>query len=319
MKRPNSPLVDRMRHWTGYGIDFSRVKTPYGGAHQPFWLKLPAWLARRGRGGHGPRISSRMLRDIESGQYALFLFARLHDDVVDGAAMSRAAVYAGDDLLIEAERQFARHVGEDAWFWRRFRTCVTESLRAVAEIDERQRRPGALDRAALHLYARLCRILLVGAAAACVTSDRRRGFRRVVLLADELAIARQILDDLLDVDEDLAAGRFNFAANALGIEHPPGSAAADGRLRRAVLIEDAVGSILSEIDGHLDQAAGIAASMKLPEAVAHVDLLRAHSRALATALQRTRVEHLFAEVLSFPRQRDGAPPPPSEAAGDLEL
>jgi len=305
--RLNAPLTRRLREWRRRGIRLPASTSPGAAGARRFWLKLPSWLAGRGRSSRR-RLTASMLRDIQSGQYALFLFARLHDDVVDDAATVRATVYAGDDLLMEAERQFARHLGEDPWFWRHFRACVSASVQAVAELDQRQRRPGKMNAAALPLYGRLGRLLLVGGAAACAVCDRRRDFTRIVSFGDELAIAGQILDDLLDVDEDLQRGRFNFAATRLGIDDLRGSAASDGRLGRSVLIDDAIGVVLGEADRHLRRAAHIAGSLKLDEAVAHVERLRADSRAFWTAVRQTRVEQFFAELLA-PARHVGAGSP----------
>jgi len=295
---PSARIADRLRYWSGRGLDLSHAKRSYAVVCQRFYLQVPGWLARRADGVSRQGLTARALRDIESAQYALFLVAHLHDDVADHAAADRRAVYAADDLLMEAEQQFARRLGEDRWFWRHFRACVTDAVRAAAQLSERQRRPGAMDRAALPLYGRMSRMLVIGAAAVCAISNRRRDFTRVVPLVHELAIAAQIMDDLFDLDEDLADGRFNFAANCLGIDDRHGAAAADGRLGRAVLLEDAIGRILGEVERHLTRAAQIARSMTLQEAIVHVERLRAQSRALSTAVQRARLEHLFTESAS---------------------
>jgi hypothetical protein len=314
--RLHARLVERLNRWSGKGIDFPDLTLTGGGSLDPYWLVLPSWLVRRARCAGSRPIGERSLRGIVSGQQAIFLFARLHDDVVDGATAQRLAVYAGDDFLIEAERLFARYVGADRWFWRQFRACVRDSLQAVMEIDERQRRPGAMDREALNLYASASRLLAVGAAAVCARIGRQRNFSRVLPLADELAIAAQILDDLLDIDEDLACGRFNFAANALGIDDLEQSATRNGRLRRAVLIDNAVGAIIGEMERHLRRAGEIAGAMKLRGALVHIDALRAHAQSLSKALHHARVDHLLGPILAGGGHVDGERPlaPPGDTA-----
>src|ERR1039458_1555422 len=112
----NKRLAARLPPWVRRHVSQLTTSPPY-------WVALPQWLRNSPRFTRRRRVDPRFSSDVMLGQQCLYLFARLHDDVVDGHDGSLSLVYVGDDLLIESQHYFAKHVDNSA-FWRLFRDCV---------------------------------------------------------------------------------------------------------------------------------------------------------------------------------------------------
>jgi len=201
------------------------------------WLRLPSWLLAKFR-KRPAREDLRFLVDVLFAQYALFLYIRIHDDLLDRHVESPWLVYVADRYLVESETAFARHLG-DRRFWTLFRACVAETLDGIAETHALQRRRRPDVTAMLESYARVAAIFKLGAAAVLIRHRRISLYPRVAAFKDELAIASQVIDDLDDVDEDLADGRRNSVAAMLDRSRSGGVVTAvdelERRLRSAAL------------------------------------------------------------------------------------
>ncbi len=257
---------------------------------------MPAWLIDRER-RRGTRVSPALLRDVWWGQYCLFLCIRIHDDLLDRQVGSPPFIFVADSLLIEAERAFARHARSRA-FWNFFRGCVDQSCRAIVTADLLQRSgarvtPGG----AARVNAEVSAILKVGSAAVCAACGRMRDLDRLSRFADELAAASQWIDDLLDIDEDLRAGKLNFAASRLRLARRPGDRIARRRLARTLLVDGGIEVIADDVDAHLQRAQAIAESLRIAPAIAYVRRYRTGLGRFRDALHRVRVESLFAPLL----------------------
>jgi hypothetical protein len=287
-----SPVVEDVVAYLG---DWPRHAVGRRDGAERFWSLLPRWLlADRRFVADGRRRE--FLNDILWGQYCLFLFVRIHDDLFDGQARSMSLLFVADRLLVESETAFARHVPEAA-FWRLFRDSLTKTTQAILEVDHLQRQPGAMHARLLGLHAKVSAIFKVGAAAICVRSNRMREFRSVSRCADDIAIAEQILDDLLDVEEDLARGRYSFAFNDLLGED---AARVDGRaerLARRVLLSDGVGALMERARIHLVRAEAAIAPVRLPPVVAYVDTFRRHIDELRQQFHEVRAARVLKDLL----------------------
>ena len=261
-----------------------------------FWTELPRWLTADRRFASAKHIDRRWLNDILWAQYCLFLFVRIHDDLFDGQARTPSLIFVADALLLESERTLAKHF-PDGPFWPLFRKCLETTIRGIMEVDARQQRPGALNERSLALYADVSAIFKIGGAAVCVRSGRMREFRRLSVFADDIAIAGQILDDVLDVQEDLARGRYNFAANQLLAGDDVSSDDIAGRLAQSVLFDDGVGRLLDVAGKHLDRADAAIAPLRLASAAAYVGTFRRSLDAFRRRIHNARVEHVFRSVM----------------------
>src|SRR5207244_2505089 len=69
-----------------------------------YWTSLPVWLLKHPRFAAPRRGGHAFLEDILWGQYCLFLFVRIHDDLFDRQAQSPALLFMADGLLVESRR-----------------------------------------------------------------------------------------------------------------------------------------------------------------------------------------------------------------------
>ncbi len=265
----------------------ARRRRPSRGGGERSWTLVPRWVWAAWA-LDGDRA---VLDDILWAQYCLFLFVRIHDDLLDGQATDPALLLLADDLLVESELVFTARVPAA-----RFRILLHEylrtTLRAIVEVDVRERSAGRMTVANADLYAQVGAIFKAGTAAACLACGRGAMLRSLGRFLDHLAIASQIFDDLFDVQEDLDRGRFNVAANALGVARA-GRRTAPARLARAVLVDDAVGRLLETADDHLDRAGAAIAPASLPRAARSVRDLRRELTRLQHALYHARVKAIF--------------------------
>lgn len=265
-----------------------RVRRRAGGR---YWILLPQWLfaARR----PAPDAAERaFLRDVLWAQYCLFLFVRIHDDLVDGQADDRRLIFVADELLLESQRVFARHFRDEA-FASTVRDLVATTVSAVLEVDAVQAMPRGFTPDCLDLYARVSSIFKAGSAAVLAKLGGRRQLAAAAAFCDHLAIAMQVIDDLLDIDQDLARGRLNFAGHIV-LNGAPRSDVA--RLAESVLVGDSVGRVLDVARDHVDRAGEAIAPTGIAAAARYVSGFRAELRRYGDQLHRARVEHLLRGV-----------------------
>jgi hypothetical protein len=256
------------------------------------WLLLPEWLSTR-LALASSSAERRFLADVQWAQYALFLFVRIHDDLVDRQARSSWLIYAADRYLVESETAFARHVSTA--FWPLFRTLVRQTLDGIAEADALQRGVRTPRAALLDAYTRVSSIFKAASAAVLMRHGRLRLLPRAARFQDHLAVASQILDDLVDLDDDLADGRRNYVASALAGSARPGPRGRRGlaaTMARRILADDALAPILDEVDRRLQAAARAIAPLHLARANRHVAGLRGRVEALRQAAHTRRVREL---------------------------
>lgn len=176
------------------------------------WLLIAGWLADRFglTSTAGGRALFTELRWIQFCVYGLF---RVQDDLVDGDVDDAMLVIEANRLLTEATRRASCHFGANSSFWTTFTDSIDATSRAVALIDEVQSAPEREPHVELELYRDLSACLEIAAGGVALASERERVWNEAISPAlGRLAVAGQILDDLLDLEDDLTAGRINYAA-----------------------------------------------------------------------------------------------------------
>src|SRR5437016_3752201 len=155
----------------GYFASRSRVSRRTSTADRlPYWILLPCWTFDAW--ARGALRDRRTLNAILYAQYCLFLFVRIHDDLLDGQAHEPALIFAADAVLLESQRTFAQQI-DTSEFRDAFRESLARTIRAIGDADHCQRRPGAMRRSTLPLYASVSAIFTVGATAVSLLSGRR--------------------------------------------------------------------------------------------------------------------------------------------------
>ena len=258
----------------------------------PLWAVAPAWYLEERR----KRVC---LEDILFAQTCLFLAIRIHDDLVDGQVDGAGGwlIPGGDDLLIEAQIQFARHV-DDSEFWSMFRQALRSTMHGKAEVDRFQTERAGMPASARRLYAQVAQVLSLGVAAAMAKTRRLSEYAAFQNFFGDLAVASQLLDDLEDIEEDAVRGRLNTAATIIIGSRRMASRCRQARVRRRVLnrkfiVEGRAMAVIDLARKHAERASRTARSIGLLQGAEHADRLADHCTALGEAANRLAVDVIF--------------------------
>lgn len=192
----------------------------------PDWLTLPvdlheAWAHKRTL----KRVAE--LGDVLWAQYALFLYIRLQDDLLDRQQDDLRLLFVADRFLLESLACI-----EQPELWSFYRARLRETVDGILEVRRLEARPGLFTIDHLGLHAQVSGILKVAAASVAVLCGHPGEIGWISALMDRLAVFSQICDDVSDLVQDLEAGRFTWVANVLlhaeGEEH----IGVDERMRR---------------------------------------------------------------------------------------
>jgi len=253
----------------------------------PVWLLAPAWYDGRSR---------RVLDDTLFAQYCLFLTIRIHDDLLDSQANESWLILAADDLIIEAQGLFARHI-EGRPFWSLFRNAMRRTLTGIAEVDRLQCQPRGMPASARQLYGDVASVLSIGVGATLARTNRLGEFSMFERFAADLAIAGQLLDDLADVEEDAKRGRLNAAATLLiGSDRMARRCRQEAvrrkTLARRILLDGRAMAVLDLARAHALRASRTAARMQLAEGVDHANGVADSCAFLADRAHRAQFDQL---------------------------
>lgn len=274
-------------------------RTPDGRA--PLWLRLPTWLNEAWQEEPTDDVRDRGLPDLLWGQYALFLYIRLQDDLLDQHRDDLRLLFVADRFLLESLESFQRFPELDGEFLVFYRRCLRETVDGILAVRSLESEAGRFTAEHLDLHAQVSAIFKVGAVAVCRLHGRVREVPWVSQLLDRLAVFGQIGDDLQDLAPDLEVGRFTWAANVLmgakgGEVIPP-----DERIRRlsgGLMRTERGEQLLAELRRLARLAAeGVPASAPRP---VH-DLARAlHSQVgvLEQGMHEAKVRWVFGEAVA---------------------
>jgi hypothetical protein len=293
---PRARLAAFVRSWPRtLGVNVPRHVRPAKSVRRadrrvasPPWVLLPICLHESAIG-----TSKAFLSDVLWGQFCLFEFVRMQDDVLDGQAASPRLLFVADEFLLESERVFRRHLSQDR-FWRFYRKSLLATTRGVLDAHRLQTR-GGVPRHSWHVYAEVASIFKVGAAAICMSHGLDRAFLRTSRFMDHIAIADQLIDDLDDIDEDLRHGRINAAARwilgpSVRVEQ------ARSRIGELAFRTDRVNTLLGHVRTHVDCARRVLAPLKFSAAARYLHVFGRHVDAIERRVHHARVDALMAAV-----------------------
>lgn len=181
-------------------------------ARHPYWKLLPQWLIHRAQSQRINLDGSLFLKDILSAQYCLFLYTRIHDDILDCEHDASGLVFAADLFLLHSQSIFSRHFHPSSTFWKYYQESIRTSLRALSRAEHLQKVTRSRPDELLRGYSATNRILAVGVIAVVLKYRRRQMLPSLLQFCDHMAVGSQILDDLEDVNNDFVSGKYNYAA-----------------------------------------------------------------------------------------------------------
>ncbi|MGB2959169.1 MAG: class 1 isoprenoid biosynthesis enzyme [Bacteroidota bacterium] len=178
------------------------------GSAPPFWLTLPETIYEMGRLGR-PALRSDAMAHLLRGQLCLYFAIRILDDLLDGHAPPGRLSLLPSLFLLDAERCFELVHGLSTAFTSTYREALRNTLDGIVRVEELHRDPEAGVESLLEAYARVDSVLSVGMTAALELTGRRSEIPKMQIFSQEMGKASQILDDIYDMEEDLASGKVN--------------------------------------------------------------------------------------------------------------
>ncbi|MBW3555066.1 MAG: hypothetical protein KY466_16280 [Gemmatimonadetes bacterium] len=234
------------------------------------------------------------------GQYALFLFIRIQDDLLDRHYHDLALQFVADRFLVESLEAFRRVPGLPSSFWTLHHRSLRETADGILEVRALEREPGRFQAEHLALHSKVGAIFHLGAAALSHAYRRPRDVEWITTVQAEIAIVSQLGDDLKDLPEDLAAGRFTFVANAVlalqpGAGQDPGEAIR--RLGAALLRPAGTEPVFARMDHALGAAIAAVPTDAPAELRRWLDDLAAEARNARSGMHDLRVRAVFGDFL----------------------
>jgi hypothetical protein len=234
------------------------------------------------------------------GQYALFLSIRIQDDLLDRQRDDLRLVFVANRFLLESLETFQSLTSLDSGFWDFYRECLRRTVEAILSVRHLESAPGRFRTEHLTLHAEVGSIFKVGVVAVCTLHGRRGEAEWMLDLLDHLAVISQIRDDLEDLEPDLKAGRFTWAANML-LDAARGDGVSSVKSRRLLgqspLRSDRDELLLAELRRHAGLAAAAVPS-RAPRAVHEmVGRLGCENDTLERGMHEARVRFVFGDAL----------------------
>lgn len=271
------------------------------GAGEPYWIELPGVLVKAfACEEHRIRGKDAFLRDIRWAQYCLYLAARVHDDIFDRRLPRSAFQPISRKCEEEASRVFHRCMGNSAEFLQFYRECVRSAKDAYKNVRHLRDPTVRTHRRIMEgEYKRVSGVFKVGSAAVCARYERFPDFRRVERGLEHLAVICQIVDDVVDLEEDLAAGQLNYVArfflgNKLTCEAD--MSLLEDKIHSNFYFTDKAERLSLELNRHLSLAADAFEEACLDECLPIINRYTKALRSLEATLQSRRSSYF----LSFP-------------------
>lgn len=247
------------------------------------------------------RLRSGVIAEVLWGQYALFLYIRIQDDLLDRHLDDLRLVFVADRFLLESLESFQRVGALDKTFWGLYRQCVRETVDGILEVRRLEQEPGRFTAEHLDLHARVSSIFKLGAAAVCCLHGRAEEMTWLSDFQDRLAVFSQIRDDLEDLTPDLDDGRFTWVANTLLVARAGEAITLDERARRladGLTYPDRAAPVLGELR-RVARAAADVVPKSAPRSIRDLlPRLQTMPDELEQALHEARVRWVFGEALA---------------------
>jgi hypothetical protein len=255
------------------------------GTLPPYWVAFADALARR------EKVSSRCLENLLWATTCLAHALRIEDDLLDKDVPVDLAVFAPAFLYGEADRALARHFPHRSPFWPAYRRLIRTTIEAIALASDAQQGRAGTPALLARLYVRECALFTIPLAAICRLAGKPRSLRHIVKAAEHCAVVGHAIDDLQDVDRDLAAHRINLAAAFL-LETVPARQGSDDALpigvASQILFSRRLKDFFAFLYRHLAAADVSLAALHLSGAHRYIRMYRSALLAWEEALQHER-------------------------------
>lgn len=279
----------------------SALGTRFSEGQLPSWMRIPIWLDDSWADARAGSLPDGDLAEVLWGQYALFVFFRLQDDVLDREQNDLRLIIVADRFLLESLESFQRLRGLDNGFWTFYRRRLRDTVDGALEVGRLEKEPGMFRAEHLQLHSRVTGAFKVGAAVVCQLHGHDQDAEWLSRLQDQLAIIGQIVDDLKDLGEDLKGGRYTWVGNTMLAVEPGELITPEERASRlgAGLLRPERGAIIVEELRRAIRAAAAEIPASAPRQIHDfVHGLSATTAELEQRMHEARVRCVFGDALT---------------------
>jgi hypothetical protein len=231
----------------------SKTKNP----NIPFWILLPYALSEYyAKKDNSDEKERNIINEIIWAQFCIFLFIRIKDDVLDAGTDIYLSLIA-DQFLIESEKSFYKYFQKSKTFWSLYHMMLRESTIAMYQKEKFQKDIYSATNDIKNCIIEEGAILNLGIAAVCCRFGKRRDFSKLRNITSHLTVASQLIDDLIDVEEDLNIGNYNYVLRRL-IHYDNFTNSSNNEIiekfNENMVFDNGFVKLTEEISNHLNQA-----------------------------------------------------------------
>jgi hypothetical protein len=296
------PLCNVFREYlAGKGKPFfDRIQPGRDILYYPFWLLMPGWLLDRSSQDLPKNIPKlTLLEDILYAQLCLVLFVRIHDDLADDPSQRSFLAVAAFQLLIDSEMVFCKYLGQANTFSSLFHEALRTTSFCAIQLEFLERDPDIKPDRIMRLYAKEAAVLLLGSRVIGFLAGSPDDIREIQRFGGAMTVSGQLLDDLRDLEEDLAQGKINLAASIL--MRASNRAGLSVQLTRESLVEAGIFSggfqdVLNVVARQLVRAKTAAHELKIQAAVPWVERYQTWPKNMRARICNHGIEDLFSSL-----------------------
>lgn len=275
----------------------------------PFWYHLPGWLANyyaSTSDSYREEVPLDFVQDVLWAQYCIYCYIRIQDDVCDGQLNKPSYLFYGNRFLIETQKILTRHFTISDQLWVLYHELLVRTSMGILAGEAKQLNPDSPPEELLTNYCEAGAIFNLGAAATCYKYHRMDVYQSITEYTADMTIAGQIVDDILDVEEDLRNGKYNFATKMILRqgdikEISPGNAA---EVIGRNILYNGMDSVLQILQDKLEHAREIMHTLAIPEAVTMIRAYQQRMEQTKQAVHQMRVSVIFGREEQFTRWKE---------------
>lgn len=180
----------------------------------PFWIRVPFWFRKKWmRENNSSQI--KFPEDFPWAQFCVYLGVKIRDDHFDGQTEVSSPELISGLLFGEAKNVLKKYFGPRTNFWKVYEEYIAHTFDSIKNIDrlQKSKSPDLLDFD--EEYRKVSSVLKIASLAFFMSNGKMKEYSAVSEYLDLMSAGSQLLDDYFDIEEDLEAGRINYAARLL--------------------------------------------------------------------------------------------------------
>lgn len=259
----------------------------FHGLGQPV-VQLPVWVAQVAR-RRGRALAPEVVSDLAVASHVGYLHVRVHDDFFDHRREeAEASLVLAAALLVHHQVLLCRHVPAHPAFWALFEQRWLDYGQAMRLEQRLVRRESEYSRSDYDAVLNQAQPLVLCGAAVLACAGLWELLGSLERFVRHITLSAQLYNDVSDAEQDLRDGRHTWVVRRLG------GLEGAATLRRRLLLEGGLDSLIAESVSAAEAAAAAARELGMDEAVAFIEEREALLSARVEAVYRALFEGLGA-------------------------